>query len=64
MKEIIYNMPAFGRCYDMRIGGHISSDTVTKKKKLSIWISRKHTHSIKKVSYFFNVTHCRLMKAE
>ena len=32
MKEIIYNMPAFGRCYDMRIGGHISSDTVTKKK--------------------------------
>ena len=55
MKEIIYNMPTVGRCYDMRIGGHISSDTVTKKNCLSIRMSLKHTHSIKKVSYFFNV---------
>ena len=60
MKEIIYNMPEVGRCYDMRIGGHISSDTVTKKNYLSIRMSPKHTHSIKKVSYFFNVTRCQL----
>ena len=61
MKEIINNMPTVGRCYDMRIGGHISSDTGTKEMFLSIWMSLKHTHSIKKVSYFFNVTRCRLM---
>ena len=50
--------------YDMRICRHISSDPVTKKNYLSIRMSPKHTHSIKKVSYFFNVTRCRLMKAE
>ena len=64
MKEIIYNMPTVRRCYDMRICEHISSDPVTKKNYLSIRMSLKHTHSIKKVSYFFNVTPCRLMKAE
>ena len=64
MKEIIYNMPEVGRCYNMRIGGHISSDAVTKKNYLSIRMSLKHTHSIKKVSYFFNITRCRLMKAK
>ena len=44
MKEIIYNMPEVGRCYDMRIGGHISSDTVTKKKLfVNLDESKAHT---------------------